>query len=134
MSSSLFCLARVQPECAAHWKAEWGLRGPDPRSHRPLLAHTRKPGQPPTRRSVCLSASAHACLCVFVCVCRVNTNHPSFTSLCLCLRLCYCLLVFPHPPQGTARTAAVPMTTLVLLSINRAALSSLACILYIQLP
>ena len=47
-----------------------------------------------------------------------------FPSLCVSPLL----LVFLHPPQGTARTAAVPMTTSVLLSITKAALSSSAYI------
>lgn len=82
----------------------------------------------------------HVSVCVCVCIFRVNTNHRFlFFHLNIPLSLCVnvslpLLLVLLHPPQGTVRTAAVPMTTSVLLSITKAALSSLAYILYMQHP
>lgn len=69
-----------------------------------------------------------------VCVRRVNTNQPLplfFIWLLPFLPLRACLsLIISVSPWGTARTAAVPMTTSVPLSITMAAISSLAYILY----
>lgn len=134
-------LASVLPVHAAYCTAEWGLRGPDLRSHHPPLACTHSSGN-----SLCFCLQVRMLMCVFtylcVCVCifRVNTNHRFlFFHLNIPLSLCVnvslpLLLVLLHPPQGTVRTAAVPMTTSVLLSITKAALSSLAYILYMQHP
>ena len=94
--------------------------------------HTQ-PGQLPP--SVCV----WVCVCVFMCVCvqgKYKSSIP-FSSIllfvCVCVWVSPLLLVFPHPPQGTARTAAVPMTTSVLLSITMPASWSLAYVLYMWL-
>lgn len=84
-------LASVLPVRAAYCTAEWGLRGPDLRSHHPPLACTDSSGN-----SLCFCLQVRMLMCVFtylcVCVCifRVNTNHrflffpPKYPSFPLC--------------------------------------------------
>lgn len=131
-------LASVLPVRAAYCTAEWGLRGPDLRSHHPPLACTHSSGN-----SLCFCLQVRMLMCVFTYLCAfsglIQTIVFFFFHLNIPLSLCVdvslpLLLVLLHPPRGTVRTAAVPMTTSVLLSITKAALSSLAYILYVQHP
>lgn len=71
-------------------------------------------------------------MCVFL-QGKYNPFHLPSLSGSYCAMFLSVLLVFPHHPKGTARTA-VPMTTSVLLSITMAALFSLAHTPYIRLP
>ena len=135
------CAAGV---CAAHCTAEWGTAWAWPAISPPTT-------RTDTQAGLCLCFSLQervcarvyvcmrVCVCVCVCICRVNTNHPfpltPSLSLFLSLALFVCVsplsLVFRHPPRGTARTAAVPMTTSVLLSISSGCLIPPWVIFYI---
>lgn len=84
--------------------------------------------QPPTTRvhrkprKLPLLQSARKNALLSVCISGVNSNHLAlflsfYLRLCLCVWASPFILMFLHSPQGTLGTAAIPMTTSVLLPI-----------------
>lgn len=84
-------LASVLPVRAAYCTAEWGLRGPDLRSHHPPLACTHSSGN-----SLCFCLQVRMLMCVFTYLCAFSgliqtivffffpPKYPSF-PLCGCV-------------------------------------------------